>query len=413
MSFSPPESPVPILIIGAGAAGLWAAARTAQLGARTTVLEKTRRTGTKVLSSGGTRCNLTTTLGPDETARCFGLGHNFIRPALRSLTPQEVRKRFEEMGVQTKVEADFEKVFPRSDSAREVRDALETQARRAGAQFVLECPVDTLVRSEEHWTVQTPRGVWRADRLLLCTGGKSYPKTGTTGDGYPWLRSLGLKVADPVPALVPLVSRAEWVHALSGVSVDAEIRIGKSRRRRPVLFTHRGLSGPGAMDLSEQVTQGGHREVHLDLLPDLSWEEVRLALIEGAQRPGSPRLASLFTLPRRVMDTLAKQTGLSATNPPLNQLTKAQRHKLVTALKAWTIPVSGSVGFAKAEVTAGGLELSQVHRHTMEVKKHPGLYVFGELLNLQGPIGGFNFQAAFATAELAAQAAVASLKSAQ
>ena len=113
------------------------------------------------------------------------------------------------------------------------------------------------------------------------------------------------------------------------------------------------------------------------------------------------------------MDTLAKQTGLSATNPPLNQITKAQRHKLVTALKAWTIPVSGSVGFAKAEVTAGGLELSQVHRHTMEVKKHPGLYVFGELLNLQGPIGGFNFQAAFATAELAAQAAVASLKSAQ
>ena len=401
---------VPILIIGAGAAGLWAAAKSAQLGASTTVLEKTRRTGTKVLSSGGTRCNLTTTLGPDETARCFGLGHNFIRPALKALSPQQVRQHFETIGVRTKEESAFEKVFPRSDSAREVRDALEADARKAGVKFVLETPVNAIERGKKHWMVHTPKGVWKADRLLLCTGGKSYPKTGTTGDGYPWLRDLGLKVADPVPALVPLVSPATWIHSLSGVAVDVEIRIGKAKRRRPVLFTHRGLSGPGAMDLSEQVTQGGHREVHLDLLPDLSWEDVRRSLIEGAQRPGSPRLASLFNLPRRVVETLAQQTGLSTTNPVLNQITKAQRHDLVSALKAWKIPVSGSVGFAKAEVTAGGLELDQVHRHTMEVKKHPGLYVFGELLNLQGPIGGFNFQAAFATAELAARAAVASLQ---
>ena len=411
MTPPPPDHPVPILIVGAGAAGLWAAARCAELGAATTVLEKTRRTGTKVLSSGGTRCNLTTTLDPDQTARCFGAGHNFVRPALKALSPQKVRSRFEEMGVRTKEETQFEKVFPKSDSAREVRDALERAARKAGVQFILESPVTTIEQGEDHWVAQTPKGAWRAQRLLLCTGGKSYPKTGTTGDGYPWLRSLGLKVADPVPALVPLVSPASWVHELSGISVDAEIRIGKARRRRPVLFTHRGLSGPGAMDLSDQVTQGGHREVQIDLLPDHSWDALRQALIDGAQRPGSPRLASLFDLPRRLLETLAKQTGLAAANPPLNQISKAQRHELITALKAWRIPVSGSVGFAKAEVTAGGLELHQVNRHTMEVKGHSGLYVFGELLNLQGPIGGFNFQAAFSTAELAASAAVASLNS--
>lgn len=411
MSQSPSTDAVPVLIIGAGAAGLWAAARCAQLGAATTVLEKTRRTGTKVLSSGGTRCNLTTTLGSDDTARCFGSGHNFIRPALKTLSPQQVRQHFESIGVQTKEEALFEKVFPKSDSAREVRDALEREARKSGVQFILESPVNSIARVGAHWTANTPAGTWKAKRMLLCTGGKSYPKTGTTGDGYPWLRDLGLKVADPVPALVPLVSPASWVHALSGISVDAEVRIGKVKRRRPVLFTHRGLSGPGAMDLSEQVTQQGHRELQLDLLPDRSWEEVRTALIEGAQQPGSPRLASLFDVPRRVLETLATQTGLTGKNPPLNQITKAQRHALVTALKAWRIPVSGSVGFSKAEVTAGGLELHQVHRHTMEVKSHPGLYVFGELLNLQGPIGGFNFQAAFATANLAAEAAVASLHS--
>lgn len=410
MSTSLPDSPVPILIVGAGAAGLWAGATAAHLGAETVILEKTRRTGTKVLSSGGTRCNLTTTLDTDAAARCFGHGHNFIRPALKSLSPQQVRQRFEELGVRTKEESQFEKVFPKSDSAREVRDALERAARRSGVNIVLESPVTAIDRVGDCWTAHTPHRSWKAQRLLLCTGGKSYPKTGTTGDGYPWLRALGLKVADPVPALVPLVSSAPWVHALSGISVDVEISIGKAKRRRPVLFTHRGLSGPGAMDLSEQVTQHGHREVQLDLLPDHSWEEVRQLLIDGAQRPGSPRLGSLFDLPRRVMDTLVQQTGLATSNPPLNQITKAQRHGLVQILKAWKIPVSGSVGFAKAEVTAGGLELHQVHRHTMEVKTHPGLYVFGELLNLQGPIGGFNFQAAFATAELAARAAAASLR---
>ncbi len=394
-----------ICIVGAGAAGLWAAAACARSGAETLLLEKTGRTGSKVLSSGGSRCNLTTTLSADETARHFGAAHDFIRPAMRNLSPQRVRAHFEALGVATKVEPELEKVFPRSDSALQVRNALERDARDSGATVRLSSPVEGIEPEGDGWIVRLREDEVRCRRLLLCAGGKSYPKTGTTGDAYPWLRGLGLKVVDPVPALVPLASPAPWVRELTGITIDGELRIGKRRRRRPVLFTHKGLSGPGPMDLSDAVTRGGQREARLDLLPEVSWDELRDLLVEAAGRPGSPALASLLPLPRRVVEAVAQQARLGEPNPPVNQISKAARHRLIDELKGLRIPISGSLGFDKAEVTAGGLALSEVDRNTMAVKRCPGLFVFGELLDLTGPIGGFNFQAAFATAELAARAA--------
>jgi predicted Rossmann fold flavoprotein len=399
-----------ICIVGAGAAGLWAAEACARLGADTLVLEKTKRTGTKVLSSGGSRCNLTTNLSADDTARCFGTGHNFIRPALQNLTPQAVRAHFEQIGVPTKLEPEFQKVFPASDSALQVRNALQTAALSAGARFETGVRVTGLSPQQDGWDVKTATRTFHCKRVLLCTGGKSYPNTGTTGDGYPWLKTLGLKMVDPVPALVPLVSPAPWIHMLSGIAVDGELRIAKARRRRPVLFTHRGLSGPAAMDLSEQVTRYQQREARLDFLPDIGWEALRALLLEAGSRPGSPKLAAILPLPRRVVEMLAQQSGLREKNPAVNQLKKTERHQLIESLKGLRIPVSGSLGFAKAEVTAGGLALKEVNRLTMEVKKAPGLYAFGEILDLQGPIGGFSFQAAFSTAQLASEAASKSLE---
>ena len=393
-----------VCIVGAGAAGLWAAAACARRGIDTVVLEKTKRTGTKVLSSGGSRCNLTTTLDARQTARHFGRAQNFVTPALHALTPQQVRAHFESLGVATKIEPEFEKVFPASDSALEVRDALVDDAKAAGARFQLSSQVLGIEAVEGGWIARTAESAVRCRRLLICVGGKSYPRTGCTGDGYPWLRELGLKVVDPVPALVPLSSPAPWVHELTGSTIDGELRIGTQRRRRPTLFTHRGLSGPGPMDLSEVVTRGGEREARLDLLPDISWERVRNRLIEAAGKPGSPRLASCLPLSRRVVAAVAMQAGLHDENPLVNQLDKKARHRVIDELKGLRIPISGSLGFEKAEVTSGGLALSEVDRRTMAVYKHPGLYVFGEILDLSGPIGGFNFQAAFSTAELAARA---------
>jgi predicted Rossmann fold flavoprotein len=398
-----------IVIVGAGAAGLWAAATCARSGATTLLLEKTPRTGTKVLASGGTRCNLTTTLDARAAGQLFGPeGARFLAPAFRALSPSKVRERFHEMGVPTKTEPEFDKVFPASDSARDVRDALEREARRAGATIALDQPVQGVEAVDGGWTVSTPSGPVASTALLLCTGGRSYPKTGTTGDGYAWLRSLQLEVVDLAPALVPLTSSAPWVKSLSGISVDAQLRFGKNRRRRPVLFTHVGLSGPGPMDMSVHLTRcPGPVDLLVDLLPDHTWEQVRTTLVAGAAAKGAPRVCKLIKLPRRLVEAVVLQAGIGEPNPRAVDLSRSARHHLVDALKGLAVPITGTTGYDRAEVTAGGLALHQVDRKTMAVRGHPGLYVFGELLDLSGPIGGLNFQAAFATAELAGLAASA------
>ena len=412
-----------IVIVGAGAAGLWAAGVAARAmgraGADILLLEKTARTGTKVLASGGTRCNLTTSLGPDEALRLFRpSAGRFLRSAFRNLPPLELRRRFAALGVES-VEAPLEKVFPKSGRARDVRDALEAEARAAGVRIELQAGVHALARARDAWRLELHDGrrVF-CESLLLCSGGASYPSTGTTGDGYAWLASLGLNVVPPVPALVPLTSPAAWVRELAGLSVqEGEARLlspqGRllGRRSRPLLFTHRGVSGPAAMDLSVHVARAGtpcsEFTLLVDLLPSLEREALREFLIEGARRSGAPRLARVFEgqVPRRLLIAALRQAGLNQDNPRAIELSKSARHELVEALKGLRIPVDGSEGFERAEVTAGGLQLSAVDPRTMRANALPNLWVFGELLDVDGPIGGLNFQAAFACAELAARSA--------
>ncbi|MEM7311005.1 MAG: aminoacetone oxidase family FAD-binding enzyme [Planctomycetota bacterium] len=411
-----------LVVVGAGAAGLWAAARAAELGRAVVVLEKTARTGTKVLASGGTRCNLTTTLRPDDAARLFGPhGERFLRRAFRQLPPAAVRERFAALGVPT-VEAPLEKVFPASDRARDVRDALERWARGAGAEIRFNAEVAAVEAGDAGWTLRLADGeALSCATLFLCPGGKSYPRTGTTGDGYPWLEALDLPVVEPVPALVPLKSPAGWARALSGVALqDADVRLVdgagrvRGRRTRPVVFTHQGVSGPGAMDLSEPVARRAADEellLELDLVPAVERDELRAALIAGAALPGAPALPGALARvlndapPKRLVGAAARQAGLGDEPPRANALNRAGRHDLVEALKRLRVPVDGTLGWDKAEVTAGGLDLRAVDPGSLRVRGREGLFVFGELLDLSGPIGGLNFQAAFATAELAARAA--------
>lgn len=414
------EADADVLIVGAGAAGLWCAERAARGGAgRVVVLEKTPRTGTKVLASGGTRCNVTTTFGPDEAARLFGpRGERFLRHGFRTLPPREVRARFEGWGVPLE-EAPLDKVFPASGNARDVRDALEGAARGAGAEIVLSSPVRDVRRDGGLWEVRADDGVvHRAPRLVLAAGGMSYPGTGTTGDGYGWLRGLGLEVVEPVPALVPLTSPAPWVHELTGlawqtgqVALVGAGGVGKrlAERRRPILFTHRGISGPGAMDVSHHVARGGRFELRFDAFPDLDREGLRRGLIEAAGRPGNPRIqramGELATgpMPRRMFEAFAAAAEVDP-GATAGGLAKAARHRLVEAFKGLPIPVDGTLGWDHAEVTAGGLALRHLNPRTMAVNGHDGLFVIGELLDVNGPIGGLSFQAAFATAELAGEA---------
>jgi hypothetical protein len=421
--------PRDVVVIGAGAAGLWAAARAAERGLDVLLLEKTPRGGTKVLASGGTRCNLTTTLPPDAAGRLFGpRAERFLRRALRALPPLAVRERFHALGVPT-VEAPLEKVFPASDRARDVRDALLRWGNQAGVELRSGAEVRGIEPAGERWRVHVAGGdPVDARALLCCPGGRSVPKSGTTGDGYAWLAALDLPLVEPVPALAPLTSPAAWVHALAGVALqDVEARLvdadGRElgRRARPVVFTHRGISGPGAMDLAEPVARvraaldRGDAPQHapplalvLDLLPDVERDELRARLVEAAGSPGAPRLATALPRvlacapPRRLLAAAAHQAGLADENPRANALAKRERHALIEALRGLRVPVDGTTGWDHAEVTAGGLALAAVDPGTMAVRGRPGLFVFGELLDVAGPIGGLNFQAAWATAEVAA-----------
>ncbi len=420
-----------IVVVGAGAAGLWAAQRAGVLlqarGERPDVLllEKTPRAGTKILASGGTRCNLTTTLGPQSAAQLFGTeGGRFLKTAFRVLPPSAVREQFLAWGVPS-VEAPLDKVFPASGSARDVRDALVRACEAAGVEMRRECPVTGVELDGNGWLVHLADGrSIGARRLLLSPGGKSYPGSGTTGDGYAWLAALGLEVIPGAPALVPLVSPAPWVHELTGLSVqDAVVRLRDTEgtilgtRERPVLFTHRGLSGPGAMDLSHVVARAmeGHDArgsgtpgftMEVDLLPGVTREALADQLRVAAARRGAPTVVRLLAgeLPRRLVETVCRQAGLDA-QIRCHVLPRAKRHLLVEQLKALPVPISGTAGFDEAEVTAGGLALRELDPGTMRVKRFQDLYVFGEVVDLQGPIGGLNFQAAFSTAELAAVAA--------
>ena len=434
-----------LVVVGAGAAGLWAAARAAELGRDVLLLEKTPRTGTKVLASGGTRCNLTTTLGPEDAARLFGpRGERFLRPAFAALPPRAVRERFAELGVPT-VEAPLEKVFPESQRARDVRDALERWARAAGVEIRCGAPVRWVVRDGGEWRVALEDGsAIGARTLFLCPGGASVPRTGTTGDGYRWLAALGLPLVEPVPALVPLASPARWVRELSGIHLqEVSVRLRADgrvlgERARPIVFTQRGISGPGAMDLAEPVARAEARRsagvgaessgassmssarvndarapsgplaLVLDCLPGIGREELRARVIELAGSPGAPLLANALAeatgLPRRLVQAALGQAGCAPTLR-VNELGRAERHALVEGLKGLEVPVDGTLGFDAAEVTAGGLALDVLDPRTLRVRGHEGLFVFGEVIDLSGPIGGLNFQAAFSTAELAARAA--------
>jgi len=436
-----------VAVLGAGAAGLVAAIRAAELGARVVLLEKNRRPGVKILMSGGTRCNITNARGlrrleavsgPIDPAfdlslcrgsraiqDAFGPGGRFLGPALRKLDVDQTVRLFEAEGLPVKIEGNG-KVFPVSDRAVDVLNALVKRLERSGAELRCLSPVQSIERfratngDHESFEVALPDSRIRARRLVLAVGGRSYPGCGTTGDGYGLARSFGHTITETRPALVPLRVEAEWVSSLKGLSLPDVVASvhgptgpALAKRREAVLFTHFGLSGPAILDVSRAVAN--HKgpeplELRLDLHPDVPREELDRRLQAEARR-GRAAVASMLTaeFPRRFVDCLLDVCAIprSRIGPDLS---RAERARLVSALKGLAMPIVGTLGFEKAEVTSGGVSLDEADPKTLESRLVPGLYFAGEVLDLDGLIGGYNFQAAWSTGWLAGESAAGGLE---
>jgi predicted Rossmann fold flavoprotein len=407
------------VVIGAGAAGLVAATELGARGLRTLLLEKNRRPGVKILMSGGTRCNLTQNTDSRGIIRAYGEQGKFLHSALAAFTPADVVRMVEEQGVPTKIE-ETGKIFPVSNQATDVLAALVRRLERSGAQLALEEPVREIRRVADGFEIVTPRRTLTADCVVLTTGGKSYPGSGTTGDGYQWAQALGHSLVPPRPALVPLRTQAAWLLELKGLTIpDVELRIVEKhtagaggtreavldKRRGSFLFTHFGMSGPVVLDISRAVT--GHSspqslELVCDFLPGERADQFEGQLTQLAQQEGKKQLDSALALllPRRLADALLAQANVAPTKRAA-EVSREERKRIVCWVKEARVLLSGALGFEKAEVTAGGVPLAEVDSRTMQSKLVPGLYLAGEILDLDGPIGGYNFQAAFSTGVLA------------
>jgi len=412
-----------IAIVGAGAAGLAAGifaaetARTVGRSLRIVLLDSARKIGAKILVSGGGRCNVThEKISPED----FNGAQNIIRNILAAFDERATVRWFESLGVPLKHE-ETGKLFPVSDSARTVLTALLRRCAELGVSILTEHQVSAVeytratVGSEATFTLQHRHGLVSARRVIMATGGRSLPRTGSDGTGWQIVRRLGHAVTDTFPALVPLLLREEMFHTeLAGLSLPVELSTfaeGKllDRRTGSLLWTHFGISGPVVMDASRHWIRAHAAnqspELRCQFLPSQNFEHIEKWLMDTAI--SRPRVSVGKILTERLPDRLSAMLVRVASIPPstlLSQLSRTQRRTLVHTLTSFSFPVECDRGWNFAEVTAGGVPLPEIDYRTMESRIVPGLYLIGEMLDCDGRIGGFNFQWAWATGYLAGRA---------
>ena len=409
-------------IVGAGAAGLMCAIAAARANARATVrlVDGAARPGAKILVSGGGRCNVT---NRTVTERDFWGGRpGSIRRILRAFSARDAARFFEDQGVPLHEEAGG-KLFPDSGRARDVLDALLRAAGEARVDLRGACRVQALERDADGFRLVTTAGVLQSALVVLATGGQSLPKSGSDGTGLELARLLGHTVVPTTPALVPLTLDPVDPHAihvpLSGVAQDTEVAVwvdGRVARRLrgALLWTHTGISGPAALDASRHylraVLDGRDARLTVSFAPGERLEQVEQWWMAAAlARPKASVVTLLATrVPSAVAAALVARLRIDPTRP-LAHLSKEDRRALAGALVAWPLPVTGSRGWTQAEVTAGGVALDEVDPATMASRICPGLYLVGEVLDVDGRLGGFNFQWAWSTGVVAGRAVAARL----
>lgn len=432
-----------VAVVGAGAAGLTAALRAAEAGAQVALLNAHPKIGLKILMSGGTRCNVT---HREVTERDYNGGSRmFVRNVLRAFPPEKAREWMETLGVALKLE-ETGKYFPVSDDAETVLAGLVGAVERAGVEVIAGARVVTLASGEAAPRKRFRLGIQRvadsaafssavrgyggeawelpdanetesidADSVILATGGLSFPRTGSDGVGYALARSVGHTIVPPIPALTPLTADDPLSSEAQGVTLDVELTLWVEGRRvvtvpGSFLFTHFGYSGPAALDLSRHWLRAeGERRVTASFLPGIRSE----TLVENWRARGvedSKATVRRFLnvwIPDRVVVTLCRESGVDPASA-LNQVPRERRTALVSRVLERTMPITGTLGYEKAEVTAGGVALDEVDSGTLESRLVRGLFFCGEILDVEGRLGGFNFQWSWSSGTVAGRSAASS-----
>ena len=416
-----------VAVVGAGAAGLVAAAFAAMTGAKVTLIERTRDGGRKILISGGGRCNVLPSVATPERFVTDSPPH-LLRAMLRSWPLHEQRAFFEnDLGIPLALEpaeAAAEaggKLFPRSNRARDVRDALVTFAVAKGVDLKFNTTVTNLSRAGRGFAVETSGGTIECDRVVLATGGLSVPATGSDGIGLRIAQALGHDLVDPYPALTPLLAGDGRHASLSGISLNVRLRSKDGSQSIDThggfLFTHRGYSGPSVLDISHVTARGAtptfaeastFAKAPADRSAGKPAIRVQWAAVEAEDLMAGSGDSVAVILSRHIPTRLAEQLMTECGVPfdrRTSSLKRAERVALIDALTAYPLPWSGNEGYKKAEVTGGGVRLADVDLKTLESRTVEGLYLCGEMLDAFGPIGGHNFSWAWSTGRAAGLAA--------
>ena len=395
-----------VIIIGAGASGMMAALTAAEnADKRVILLERQQRVGRKLLATGNGRCNLTNTGAAIENYH--GEDRDFAAPALNAFPPEKVLDFFRNLGLLT-VEEYGGRVYPLSDSANSVVDVLRFALEARGVELRSACQARELRREKQGFTVETDGERLHADKLIVACGGAAGSKLGGVNDGYELLKMLGHKRTALYPALVQLVTAPEYPRALKGVRADCALRLCAggnvlAESAGELQFTETGVSGPAVFDLSRAAASGGKGLVlEADFLKD--YEEAAVLNLLRQRRESLPALPASDMLTGLIHNRLGKMLVKYAEIKaiiPLKALDDAALHSLARACKGFSLPVRGTEGFDKAQVTAGGVKCSGFNPETLESWFVPGLFACGEVLDIDGDCGGFNLQWAWASGRLA------------
>jgi hypothetical protein len=405
-----------IAIIGGGPAGLMAAARAGELGAKVILLEKNARFGTKLLLTGGGRCNLTNNL-PDPRSFISRLGDNgkFLFSGLNKFGVKETLDFFNSRGLKTKIEKN-NRVFPISNKASDVLDIFIKDLREHKVELRTKGQVNRFITKDNkiEKLVLTDGREIEAEKFILATGGKSYPGSGSDGDGYKWLAKMGYTIIDPQPSLTPLLVEAEFGKELEGLSViGAKLDLYQGNKKvasatGDVIFTANGISGPATLDLSREINTQEIKDlsVEVDFLPQLETadldKKLQLVLAQGGKQMKNSLEGLVVPKFKPVLFKLCQINP----NEKSNRINRQQRLALVKILKNFKLQIIGLAGFDKAMITKGGLALNEVDPQTMRSKKIDNLFICGEVLDLDGPTGGFNLQICWTTGFVAGESAV-------